>query len=90
MIAVMGPEAAVNAVYANKIAALPEDERPEFVARMRAEFAADVDIIKLASELIIDGIVPGDELRAELVKRFAYYREGYELPGGRKHGVTPV
>lgn len=90
MIAVMGPEAAVNAVYANKIAALPEDERPEFVARMRAEFAADVDIIKLASELIIDGIVPGDELRAELVKRFAFYREGYELPGGRKHGVTPV
>src|SRR5699024_7039006 len=30
-IAVMGPEAAVNAVYANKIAELPEEERPAFV-----------------------------------------------------------
>lgn len=31
-IAVMGPEAAVNAVYANKIAALPEEERASFIA----------------------------------------------------------
>jgi len=30
-IAVMGPEAAVNAVYANKIAELPEEERPDFI-----------------------------------------------------------
>ena len=32
-IAVMGPEAAVNAVYANKIAALPEEERSCFHCR---------------------------------------------------------
>ena len=31
-IAVMGPEVAVNAVYANKIAALPEEERASFIA----------------------------------------------------------
>ncbi len=30
-IAVMGPEAAVNAVYANKIAELPEEERAAFI-----------------------------------------------------------
>ncbi len=90
MIAVMGPEAAVNAVYFNKIQALPEAERPAYVERLRAEYAEDVDLLKLASELVIDGIVPGDELRMELVRRFAFYREGYELPEGRKHGVVPV
>lgn len=90
MIAVMGPEAAVNAVFANKIAALPEDERPAYIEQKRAEFAADVDIVKLASELIIDAIVPGDALRDDLIRRFAFYREGYALPTGRKHGVTPV
>lgn len=90
MIAVMGPEAAVNAVFARKIAALPEEERPAFVAQKRAEYAEDVDLLKLASELVIDGIVPGAQLRAELIQRFAFYREGYALPTRRKHGVTPV
>lgn len=90
MIAVMGPEAAVNAVYFNKIQALPEEERPAFVERMRQEYAEDVDLLKLASELVVDAVVPGDDLREELVRRFAFYREGYVLPAGRKHGVTPV
>ena len=90
MIAVMGPEAAVNAVFAKKISELPEDERDAYIAAKRAEFAEDVDIVKLASELIVDAIIPGDDLRAELIKRFQYYREGYQLPSTRKHGVTPV
>lgn len=90
MIAVMGPQAAVNAVFARKIAALPEEERPAFVAQKRAEYAEDVDLLKLASELVIDGIVPGAALRAELIQRFGFYREGYALPAQRKHPVTPV
>lgn len=90
MIAVMGPEAAVNAVFAKKIAELPESEREAYVAAKRAEYAADVDIVKLASELVIDAIVAGEHLRGELIKRFAFYREGYGLPDRPKHGVTPV
>lgn len=90
MIAVMGPEAAVNAVFARKIAELPEGEREAYVAQKRAEYAADVDTVKLASELVIDAIVAGAHLRADLIRRFAFYREGYRLPTTRKHGVTPV
>ncbi len=92
MIAVMGPEAAINAVYAKKISQLPEDEREAWVAAKRAEYAEDVDVMRLASELIIDGIVAGDELRGELITRFGFYGEGYQLPmaGQRKHSVTPV
>ncbi len=60
MIAVMGPEAAVNAVYFNKIQELPEAERPAYVARLREEYRADVDIFKLAAELVVDEVVQGD------------------------------
>ena len=48
-IAVMGPEAAVNAVYYNKLAALPEAERPAEVERLQREYREDVDLVRLAA-----------------------------------------
>jgi acetyl-CoA carboxylase carboxyltransferase component len=90
MIAVMGPEAAVNAVYFNKIQALPESDRPAYVQRLRDEYSEDVDLYKLASELVVDDVVAGDALREHLVRRFEFYREGYTLPSRRKCGVVPV
>ena len=57
-IAVMGPEAAINAVYANKIAEISDEaERTAYVQRLRTEYELDIDILRLASELVIDGIV---------------------------------
>jgi methylmalonyl-CoA decarboxylase subunit alpha len=68
----MGPEAAVNAVYANKIAAIDDpDERARFVRDKREEYEADVDLYRLASELVIDAVVPFESLRQELIARFA-------------------
>lgn len=72
-IAVMGPEAAVNAVYANKIAELPEEERPAFIKEKQDEFKAEIDIYRLASELVIDDIVQPDQLRKELSRRYETY-----------------
>lgn len=90
MIAVMGPEAAVNAVYYNKIMELPEAERPAFVEAKRNEYREDVEIEKLASEMIIDGIVSGANLRQELINRFNAYASK-ELKGfKKKHSVLPV
>src|SRR5207247_6823903 len=71
-IAIMGPEPAVNAVYYNKIMELPESERPVYVQQKREEYARDVDVYKLASEMLVDGIIAGSELREELIKRLAY------------------
>lgn len=90
MIAVMGPEAAVNAVYFNKIQEKPEAERAAYVQQLRDEYRADVDIYKLASELVVDEIVPGDRLRGELDKRFEAYSRGYAPRQEKKHGVHPV
>ena len=89
-IAVMGAEAAVNAVYANKIAALPEDEREAFVAERRAEYERDIDIMRLASELVIDTIVEPADLRGELIRRFAAACGKDRGFSRRRHGVTPV
>jgi len=89
-IAVMGPEAAVNAVYANKIAALPEEERTAFIEQKREEYKEDIDIYRLASEMVIDGIIPANSLRAELVDRFEAYSSKYVIFSERKHSVYPV
>jgi acetyl-CoA carboxylase carboxyltransferase component len=90
-IAVMGPEAAVNAVYANKIAAIDdEDERSEFVARMRTEYETDVDLLRLASDLVIDAIVEPEDLRHQLVTRLAAAAGRDRTFSARRHGVPPV
>ncbi len=89
-IAVMGAEAAVNAVYANKIAALPAEQRDEFVAARRAEYELDIDLVRLASELVVDAVVPADRLRAELIARYAAARGRDRHFSHRRHGITPV
>jgi acetyl-CoA carboxylase carboxyltransferase component len=90
-IAVMGAEAAVNAVYANKIAAIDdESERAAFVQAKRTEYDEDIDIVRLASELVVDAIVEPEDLRAELVRRYRAARGKDRHFSRRRHGVTPV
>ncbi len=90
-IAVMGAEAAINAVYANKIAAIDdEDERTAFVEARRDEYETDIDIVHLASELVVDAVVEPEHLRTELVSRFAAARGKDRSFSRRRHGVTPV
>jgi acetyl-CoA carboxylase carboxyltransferase component len=90
MIAVMGPEAAVNAVFYNKIQEKPEAERAAYVQQLRDEYKEDVDIYKLASELVVDEIIPGERLRDELQQRFDLYSHRFEPRPAKKHGVYPV
>ena len=91
MIAVMGPEAAVNAVYANKIVAIEDEaEREAYVTAKREEYETDIDIVRLASELVVDGIVEPEDLRAELVRRYAAARGKDRSFSRRRHGITPV
>ncbi|MBO8169540.1 MAG: acyl-CoA carboxylase subunit beta [Thermoanaerobacteraceae bacterium] len=89
-IAVMGPEAAVNAVYSNKIAEMKEPERSEFIQRKRREYQEDINIYRLASELIVDDIVRANELRRELINRFNLYDSKDVDFSQRKHPVRPV
>jgi acetyl-CoA carboxylase carboxyltransferase component len=90
-IAVMGPEAAINAVFYNQIQAIEDPaERERFVRERREEYAADIDILHLASELVVDAVIEPDSLRSELARRLSIY-EGKERDfSKRRNPVTPV
>ena len=90
-IAVMGPQAAVNAVYANKIASIEDDAaRSEFVAEKRTEYEQDVDLLRLAADLVLDAVVEPSELRPELERRFAVLVGKSRHFSTKRHGVPPV
>jgi methylmalonyl-CoA decarboxylase subunit alpha len=90
-IAVMGPQAAVNAVFLNQIQAIEDErEREAFVAAKREEYAADIDILHLASELVVDAVVEPGELRAELIRRFAHAGGKDRSFAERRNPITPA
>jgi acetyl-CoA carboxylase carboxyltransferase component len=90
-VAVMGPEAAVNAVYANKIAEITDpEEQAAFVKAKRAEYEEDVDLLRLAADLVIDAIINPSELRAEVIRRFAALAGKARPLADKRHGVPPV
>ncbi len=90
-IAIMGPEPAVNAVFYNAIQAIEDpDERAAFVAERRAEFEADVDLVHLASELVVDAVVQPEDLRDDLIARLSLARTRVREHFDRRHGVPPV
>ncbi len=90
-IAVMGPQAAINAVYYNQLQGIDdEDERAAKTEELRREYAADIDILHLASELVIDAVIQPDELRGELIRRFALAAGKRRDWPAKRNPVTPV
>ena len=89
-IAVMGAEPAVNAVFYNKLAELPEDQRAAKRKELEDEYREDVDLYKLASNLIVDDVIEPEHLRETLIARFRAYSTRVAHRVDRKHGVFPV
>jgi methylmalonyl-CoA decarboxylase subunit alpha len=90
-IAVMGAEAAVNAVYANKLEQIADEtERAAETERLRRDYEQDIDLLRLASELVVDDVVEPEDLRAELIRRFAVARGHDRTPPRRRHGISPA
>jgi acetyl-CoA carboxylase carboxyltransferase component len=88
-IAIMGPEAAINAVYANELAAIDdEDERERRERELREEFREGIDVHRMASEVVIDEIVPPSDLRRELIERFDVYESVEKQRPEKKHGTV--
>jgi hypothetical protein len=92
MIAVMGPEAAVNAVYFNKIQALPEGpgaagDSSRSCARSTAE---DVDLYKLASELVVDDVSVCDGGRVAELPGIWLFLSGMFRAGVGRHDHAPT
>ncbi|MFC6890070.1 acyl-CoA carboxylase subunit beta [Halorubrum trueperi] len=88
-IGIMGPEAAINAVYARKLAEIDDpEERAETEARLREEYREDIDVHRMASEVVIDEIVPPSALREELAARFSFYEDVEKDLPDKKHGTV--
>ncbi|HEV2812123.1 MAG TPA: acyl-CoA carboxylase subunit beta [Solirubrobacteraceae bacterium] len=90
-IAVMGPSAAVNAVFYNQLQAIEDpDERARRTTELRDEYAEDIDILHLASELVVDAVIQPEDLRDELIRRFrAADHKSREWPA-KRNPVHPV
>ena len=90
-IAVMGPQAAINAVFYNQIQAIEdEDARAAKVEELRQEYAQDIDILHLASELVVDAVIEPEDLRDELRRRYAVYHGKRREWPDKRNAVTPV
>jgi acetyl-CoA carboxylase carboxyltransferase component len=88
-IAIMGPEAAINAVYARKLSEIDDnEERAAEERRLRQEYREDIDVHRMASEVVIDEIVPPSTLREELENRFAFYADVEKEVPDKKHGTV--
>jgi acetyl-CoA carboxylase carboxyltransferase component len=90
-IAVMGPQAAINAVFYNQLQAIEDEaERAAKTEELRAEYAADIDILHLASEMVIDAVIEPELLRDELIRRFAQAASKRRTWPAKHNAVTPV
>ena len=89
-IAIMGPEPAVNAVYYNRIMELEGDARAQFVRQRREEYQKDIDLYRVAAEMLVDAVVPPDELRGELIARLRDATGKAQRFPPRRNGVYPV
>jgi methylmalonyl-CoA decarboxylase subunit alpha len=90
-IAVMGPQAAINAVYYNQVQAISDEtERASFVEKLRREYAEEIDILHLASELVVDAVIQPEDLRTELVRRLELCEGKARDWPAKRNPVTPV
>ncbi len=88
-IGIMGPEAAINAVYARKLAEVDDpEERAEMEEQLREEYREDIDVRRMASEVVIDEVIPPSSLREQLVARFDFYEDVEKDRPEKKHGTV--
>jgi acetyl-CoA carboxylase carboxyltransferase component len=89
--ALMGPEAAINAIHYNRIMAIEDPaQRQRFVAEQRAGYEERIDAFQIANENAVEAVVPADRLRAELISRYAVYRRRPPRQAPRRNAVYPV
>ncbi len=90
-IAVMGPQAAINAVYYNQLQAIEDEgERAARRDELRDEYARDIDILHLAAELVVDAVIQPEDLRGDLIRRFAHAQDKLREWPAKHNPITPV
>ena len=86
-ISVMGPDAAVHALFGGDLAEMDPDERDEFIADVKAEFEEFVDVRAQAAQMQVDELLPAGDLREQLVHRLATFDGKRRTERDRHHGT---
>jgi acetyl-CoA carboxylase carboxyltransferase component len=86
-LAVMGPEAAVSAVFARQIAEIDDpEEREAFIEEKKKEYRKDIR--KQASNMQVDELIPAGDLRKQLVSRLDSLSNKQRKNYDRHHGTV--
>jgi acetyl-CoA carboxylase carboxyltransferase component len=89
--ALLGPEASIAGVHHSRAMAITDpDERQRFVAELRAEYETKIDVFRIANDNAVEAVVAVEDLRDELARRFAVYRQRRKPRPARHNGVYPV
>ena len=90
-IGTMSAEASVNAMYARKIEAMDdESERDAFVSDRMEEQVAEINLLRMGSDLVVDAVVEPELLRHQLARRLEAAQSWRRESDRRHHTVSPV
>jgi acetyl-CoA carboxylase carboxyltransferase component len=86
-ISVMGPDAAVHALFGGQMAEMDPEERAAFVEEVKAEFDERIDIRKQAARMQVDELLPAGDLREQLLHRLDAFADKRRTERDRHHGT---
>ncbi|CAI49823.1 propionyl-CoA carboxylase carboxyltransferase component [Natronomonas pharaonis DSM 2160] len=87
-ISVMGPDAAVHALFGGQLEGMDEESKAAFVESAKEQFEAYIDIRKQASTMQVDELLPAGDLREQLAARLDTYRTKSRDERPRHHGTV--
>jgi acetyl-CoA carboxylase carboxyltransferase component len=87
-ISVMGPDAAVHALFGGQLAEMEGETREQFVESAKEQFDEYIDIRKQAGTMQVDELLPAGDLREQLVRRLGAFRNKRRDDQPRHHGTV--
>ncbi|MDZ7730830.1 MAG: acyl-CoA carboxylase subunit beta [Natrialbaceae archaeon] len=86
-ISVMGPKAAVFALFGDQLEDMDAEQRESFIDGMRTEHDKMIDVRKQAAKMQFDELVPAGDLRDQLGARLEALRNKRRTERDRYHGT---
>jgi acetyl-CoA carboxylase carboxyltransferase component len=87
-VSVMGPDAAVHALFGGQLEEMEGEAREEFVESAKTEFRRFVDVRAQASTMQVDELLAAGDLRDQLVQRLRTFRDKRRTERDRHHGTV--
>ena len=87
-ISVMGPDAAVNALFADQLEDMDEESAADFKEMMLGEYEKYIDIKAQAGKMQVDELIPAGDLREQLAGRLETLQNKRRTTRDRHHGTV--